>query len=221
LISTSSVLGSAPWKLAQIVVDCSPACRGVPDELGLLDVADAVGGLRPVVDDLRTGLGRGDSLGRADLVEAQAVEVDVAEVLVGGALGIDDPVAGDLLGVRVEVAEEGVGDGHLPHRAAVRLPAGDPLRALDDDVLALGGLVGDAARVAEAAAAGLHPLAVLPRVHDHGVARPGEGGGPIDRTEGLVLASGVGVRAGGRHVEHGGHLRMPFDERDSGLTLQR
>src|SRR5206468_3002106 len=99
-------------------------------------------------------------------VEAAAVQIDLAQV---AALRRDDPVAADDLAVRVEVAEQGVADGHLPHRAAVVDPAGDALGALDDDVLALGGLIGDAAGVAEAAVSRFDPLTVFALVHDDGV----------------------------------------------------
>ena len=124
-------------------------------------------------------------------------------------LGVDDPVALDLLRERIERAEPVVGDDRLPHGPLARLPARDDLGALDDDVLALGRLVGDPPPVADAATARLDPLAVLAGVHGHRVARLRDGGRVADRPQ-RVLRRPIGaVRPVGRDVQHG-HDDSPF-----------
>ena len=137
-----------------------------------------------------------------DLVEAGPVEVDVAQVLLrGGLVGVDDPVAVDLLGERVERAEQCVRHGDRPDVTADPVPAGDRLGALDHHMLARGGGVGDATPVAEPAPPGLDPLAVLPAVDDDGVPGSGEGGGPVDGAERSVLGAVGVIGSGGRDVE--------------------
>ena len=82
---------------------------GVPDQLGLRGVANPVDGSGPVVDHLGAQRRVRHRSDRGDLVEAGSVQIDVAEVLLrGGPVGVDDPVAVDLLGERVERAEQRV-----------------------------------------------------------------------------------------------------------------
>ena len=60
---------------------------GVPDEPGLRGVADPVGHARPVVDHLGAQRRVRHLVAGGDLVEADAVQVDVAEVLLRRGLG--------------------------------------------------------------------------------------------------------------------------------------
>ena len=69
------------------------------------------------------------------------------------------------------------------------VPARDRFGSLDHDVLAGGGGVGDAPQVAEPAAPGPDPFAVLPAVDDDGVPGLGELGGPVDGAERSVLGA--------------------------------
>ena len=125
----------------------------------------------------------------------------------------DHPVTHDLLGKRVELAEEGVGHLDRPHRAGFggsctavgALPTGHPLGALDDDVLTLGRLVGDASGVAQAAESRRDPLAVLPAVDDDPVTGLRELGGGADGAERAAFSPLRVVGAGGGDMEHGGH----------------
>src|SRR4051795_9910767 len=95
-------------------------------------------------------------------------------------LRIDDPVAVDLFGKGIERAEERVRHRHGPDGSADRRPSGDPLRALDDDVLTGGGLVRDASLIADPATLRRHPLAILAGMDHDRVARLRDGGGSID-----------------------------------------
>jgi hypothetical protein len=94
-------------------------------------------------------------------------------LLRGEPVGVDDPVAVDLLGERVEGAEQRVRHSHGPHVTVESGPAGDGFGTLDHDMLARGGGVGDATLIAEPAPLRLNPLAVLPAVNDDGIARLG------------------------------------------------
>ena len=174
MISTSSAFGSASWKFAQIVVSSAPTV-GVPHVARLLGVAHPVGHAGPVVDRFRTQrrirhLATGQRPRRSS-----PVQVHVAEMLLRRVLArVDDPVPVDLLGERVERRRrDEFGTVDLPDCPADRLPPGQRLRALDDDVLTRGSFVGDAALVAQPAAPGPHPLAVLALVDDDGVPRLG------------------------------------------------
>ena len=79
-------------------------------------------------------------LGRLD--EPVAVQIDRPGVVIPSP-GIE-PVAANQVAVRIEVAEEAVGNGDLPRVVLHLLPALDDFGALDDDLLAGGGLVDDA-----------------------------------------------------------------------------
>ena len=179
----------------------------VPDVCRLVGVVDRHRARRPVVEHLVAAGGVVHLVGAADLVEAAAVEVDVAEVLALAFVdGPHDPVTDDFLGEGVEGAEELVGHVRPSRRSgALRLPVRHPLGALDDDVLACGGLVGDAAGGAEPAARGRDPLAVLTLVDDHAVAGLGLLRRAADRAEGRGLGPVRLVGAGGGDVQHGGH----------------
>jgi len=58
-----------------------------------------------------------------------------------------EPVAVDVVAVRVEIAEEGVRQRHLPDAFLDLLPVLDDLRAFDLDLLAGSRLIDDALRV--------------------------------------------------------------------------
>ena len=104
-------------------------------------------------------------------------------------LRVDNPVPVDLLGERVERAEQRIRHRHRPHRALDRLPPRHPLRALDHDVLAGRGLVRDAPLIAQPTAPRPHPLAVHPLVHDDGVSRLRQFRRTVDRPQGPVRRS--------------------------------
>ena len=180
---------------------------GVPHVPRLLRVPDPVGQPGPVVEHLGAQRRVRDLLQGRDLVEAHAVQVHVAEVLLRRVLlRVDDPVPVDLLGEGVEGAEQRVRHRNLPHRALDRLPSRHLLRALDDDVLARRRLVGDAPLVAQPAAPRPHPLAVHPLVDDDGVSRLGELRRAVDRPKRLVRRPVRGVGTG--RSRHG--TRMPW-----------
>ena len=194
---------------------------GVPDQLGLLGVADPVDDSGPVVDRLGAQRRIRHLVDGGDLVEAGPVEVDLAQMLLrGGLVGVDDPVAVDLLGERVERAEQCVRHGDRPDVTADPVPAGDRLGALDHDVLARGGGVGDATEIAEPAPLGLDPLAVLPAVDDDGVPGLGEGRCPVDGAERSVLGAVGVIGSGGRDVEHGWHFGVDLSSRRSTDLLE-
>ena len=182
---------------------------GVPDEPGLLGVAHPVGRARPVVGDLGAQRRVGHLVAGAHLVEAEPVQVDLAEVPGQRRLGLDEPVARDLLREGVPVAEQRVGHRRPPHVPRFLLPARHPLRSLDHDVLAGRGLVGDAPRGTQPAAPRLHPLPVLASVHQHGVARPGEVRRPADRAQRAARGTVLGIVAVRRHVQ-GRHRLLLF-----------
>jgi hypothetical protein len=175
---------------------------GVPDEPRLLEVAHPVGGCCPLVDRLRAlrrirhvGAGR-------DLVEAGPVEVDLTEMLLRGArVGVDDPVAVDLLGERVEGSEQVVGDLHPPHGPVHLVPAGHLLGALDHRMLTRRSGIGDTAQVAEPGIPGPYPLAVDAAMHDDGVSRQSQPGGAADRAQWPLLRPNSLIRAGWRDVD--------------------
>jgi hypothetical protein len=121
---------------------------------------------------------------------------------------VDDPVAVDFFGEGVERTEERVWHCHLPHRAAKRFPADDAFRALDDDVLAWGGLVGDAPLVAPSAVPGSHPFAVHALVHDDSVSRLCHTSSAVDGTERPAFGAVRDIETGGRDVEDGYHVPL-------------
>ena len=181
---------------------------GVPHAARLLRVADPVGDVGPVVERFRPKR-RIRHRGKArHLVETQSVQVDVAEMLLRRVPRVDDPVAVDLFGEWVERAEERVWHRHLPDCSTDRLPAGDAFRALDDDVLAGGGLVGDAPLVAPPAVPGIHPFAVHTLVDDDGVSRLGHTGSAVDGPERPVFGAVRDVGADRRDVEDGCHVSL-------------
>jgi hypothetical protein len=91
---------------------------GVPDEPGLRGVAHPVGRSRPVVGDHGAQRRVGHLVAGAHLVEAEPVQVDLAEVPGPRRLGLGEPVARDLLREGVPVAEQRVG-----HRRRHTFPA--------------------------------------------------------------------------------------------------
>ena len=172
MTSTSSWLGSAPWKFAQIVVVVA-VDLGVPDELGLLRAADPIDH-RPVVHHLRAERGIPHLVAGGDLVEADAVQVDVTEVLLRrGLVRVHNPVAVNLLGEGVEGSKEVIGDDDTPHVAVDVLPPGHLLGALDHDVVTGSGRVGDTSPVTEPGVPRTDPLAIVAAMDHHRV--PGLG----------------------------------------------
>ena len=175
---------------------------GMPDEPGLPWVAYPVRHARPVVKDLGAQRRVGHLLPRADLVAADPVQVNLAEVLAQRWRGLDQPVARDLLGEGVPVAEERVGHRCPPHGAArLPLPPRGRLRSLDHDVLTGRGLVGDAPRTAQPATPRPHPLPVLAGLDDHGIAGQGEFRRTADRAERAARGAVRGIGAVRRYVE--------------------
>ena len=140
--------------------------------------------------------------GVGDFVERPAVEIDVAQMLrlVDAVVRGVQPVAEDRLAVGVESAEERVRQGDAPYVAAVAHPGVDTFRALDDRMLAVGGAVGDALEVADAAMGGVDLLAVDAVMDDDSVAGPGDGRGLGDRGEGVQDVADGEVVAVGTHM---------------------
>src|SRR5829696_2402880 len=161
---------------------------GVPDKSRLLGIVDPIDCSGPVVYHLGAQRRIRHLRKGQHLVEAGSVEVDIAQVLLRrGLVGVDDPVAFNLFGERVEGAEEDVRHGDRPDVAAEPVPSRDLFRAFDHDVLAGSRGVGDAPQLAEPAAPGLDPFPVLPAVHDDGIPGHGELRSPIDGPERTLL----------------------------------
>jgi hypothetical protein len=123
-------------------------------------------------------------------------------------VGVDDPVAVDLLGEGVDVTEHRARHGAGPDVTVDRPPPTGRLGALDDHPLTRSGGVRDPSPVAEAATRWADPLSVLPGVDDDGVTgvrEPGRGvDGPQRALEGAVGLVGPGdgdVELGGRRAE--------------------
>ena len=195
-----------------------------PDVGSLVRLAHRLGHAGPAVVVLGAAFGGIHLLTAGDLVEALAVEVDLAQVLArSGSRGVDGPVALDLDREGVELAEQGVGNLGLPHRgvrAALLHPVSHLLGALDDGVLARSGLEGDPAVVTAAGARGLDPLAVDTLVNLDGVTRVGRSHGPVDRAERSLgrAVSGVGARR--RDMENRGHRCLFRDECEDGRGVR-
>ncbi|MCE3277702.1 MAG: hypothetical protein K0R13_3557, partial [Propionibacteriaceae bacterium] len=175
---------------------------GVPDKSRLLGIADPVDCSGPVVYHLGAQWRIRHVREGQDLIEAGSVEVDIAQVFLRrGGVGVDDPVTGNLFCERVEGAEEGVRHGDRPDVAVRPVPSRDLFRALDHDVLAGSCGVGDAPQLAEPAAPGLDPFAVLPAVDNDGIPGHGEVRSPIDGPERTVLGAFGLVGSGCRDME--------------------
>ena len=158
--------------------------------------------VQPSMASCRTGAA--DTAGDVvDLVEAAPVEVDVAQMLAPARRGVHEPVPDDLLGERVEAAEQGVGNDCPPDGAVLGGPLRDALRPLDDDPLPLGRLIGDASPVAEPATGGRHPLAVLALVDTNGVPGLRERSSRVDGAQGCTRGAIGGVGSGGGDVVDG------------------
>ncbi len=179
----------------------------VPHVARLVGVVHRAGDLQRVVGQRRADLRVVELGGVGDLVERPAVEVDVTQMLrrVGVAVRRVQPVAEDRFAVRVERAEERVGQRHLPHIAAIAFPGGDAFGFLDDGALPLGRAIGDAFQIADAAVGGINLFAVDALVHDDGVPRAGQFGGLRNRGERVREVARRQIVAIGTDVELESH----------------
>ena len=132
------------------------------------------------------------------LVEGFAVEIHIPAMM---PVAVIQPASGQLQRVRVVVAEERVGQFDFPDAAALGLPIGDPLGALDEHGFPRCRAVGDAPAFVRAAARRLDPLAVRSLVDDHTISRLGDRRGLVDRAKGGTRAAGAFAASGLRDVD--------------------
>jgi len=163
------------------------------------DVQKVLSVARRVARSLADGFERIVELGRLD--EPVAVEVDRAAVVVAS-LALE-PVAVDQVAIRIEVAEEAVGDCDLPRVVLHLLPALDDLGTFDHDLLTGRGLIHDAFGVRGSATGWRHALAIRPLMHRHDVARLRDLRRLRDRPKRLRRRPGVFVTA------RNGDMRLP------------
>ncbi len=122
-------------------------------------------------------LGLRHFLHRLSLVEGLAVEIDVPAMM---PLAVIEPASGNVQGVRVVCAEEGIRQLDSPNAAGFLYPGGDPLGAFDEDFFPGRRPVGDACTIIGAAAAGFDPFAIRSGVNEDGISGLRNGCGLID-----------------------------------------
>ena len=160
------------------------------------------------------------------LVRIRALEVRVdggvlliafAAPLVNGLLRVqphilrqNQPVTPQMFLVGVVIAEEAVGQGDLPDRALYIDPALDFFRALDDNLFAVGRLVGHPPDVAFAAVCRFDPLAVGSLVNDNRIAGLCNLRRPVDGAERMLFCARRVITACGCHMECFVHCCFPL-----------
>ena len=137
-----------------------------------------------------------------------AVQVHAAGVV--DAAHWAEPIAADLIAVRIEIPEGAARDDDLPSIAGDFFPALGDLGAGDDHLFARCGLIDDGLGLGFTAAGWIHAFAVGSGMHRDGVTRLRFEGGGGNRQErlrrsarGLVIA-GLGNMQIGRHERRGG-----------------
>ena len=131
-----------------------------------------------------------------------AVQIDRTRVVLP-APGVE-PVPADHVPVRVEVAEEAIGDDHFPGVVLHLLPALDDLGPLEDDLLAGGRPVHDTPVIGSAATRRADSLAIDPLVDGNDVARLRLLGGVLHGAPRGGRRPGIGVMALDADMELGG-----------------
>src|SRR5699024_3872897 len=182
---------------------------GVPHRPGPVRVRYRLLRLGPTVDGGGPG-GRTAHRGPVGrLVQAASVEVHLAEVPPLAAGGRDEPVPRHGGRERVHPGEQGAGHLGAPDVAVLAVPGVDRFGALDHHLLTRGGLVDDAALVAEPAADRADPLPVLPRTDPHRVAGYGQLRRTRDGAQRGVLGR-IGAVGTGRGDREDGDRNEPF-----------
>jgi len=204
LISTSSSLGSALWKFAQIVI-LLVNDFGAPEKSGLLGVAYRDGCPGPVIDHLRTDARVGERIEGVELARATAVEVDLTRCLRGAevAYTTQSPFTVFANGMNSPKTAAGSLTRHtVPSLISQPVIRSEPLMTTWSPVTAR---VGGSACVAEAPAGWLDPFAYSPtctRTVSPGCASAAR---LTDGSQRVVLGAVVEVRSGDAEVESGGH----------------
>ena len=138
-----------------------------------------------------------DLFGGLLFIERLAVQINVAAMV---PLAVIQPAAGDLQGVGIVIAEEGVGQLDRPDAASPAFPGGHALGAFDDDLLTRCGPVDNTFVLAGSAPGRLDPLAIRPGVDRHGIPRLRDGRRLADGQVGIPPAAGGGIASRFRHV---------------------